>query len=349
MTLVSQCCVVLVVAAVGCRYQALANAADDAREGEAPTGFDSSTDAAPPQFSSCVGLATACGSSAADSCCTSPLVSGGTYYRSYDQAGDSSSGTMGYPARLSAFRLDKYEVTVGRFRAFVNAGMGTQASPPLTGAGARTAISGSGWDASWNPSLPTTKTALMTAVKCDAPFGTWTDAPGGNENRPMNCITWFEAMAFCAWDGGFLPTEAEWNYAAAGGDLQLAYPWSNPAGSLTLDAIHASYNDGTNCVGDGMGGCAVTDLVPVGTKPAGDSRWGQSDLAGNVWEWTLDRYSANYLTPCTDCANTAAAPDRVFRGGSFDNVAFTLRAGYRIYGTPVSRNGSVGVRCARTP
>jgi formylglycine-generating enzyme required for sulfatase activity len=314
----------------------------DASSSDAP-----SVDAAPPPLPSCVGLATTCGAS--DSCCSSPVVTGGTYYRSYDKAADGSSGDTSYPATVSDFRLDKYEVTVGRFRAFVNAGMGTQASPPMSNAGAHASIAGSGWDASWNASLAADKAALVAAVKCDSTYQTWTDTPAANEHRPMNCIDWYEAMAFCAWDGGYLATEAEWNYAATGGDQQRAYPWSSPAGSLTpLDSAHASYNDGTGCVGDGMPSCALTDLVAVGTKPLGDGRWGQSDLGGNVFEWTLDWYAA-YVNPCTNCANITTSSSRVVRGGGFSNDATLLRAGYRGNLTPSGRSGVIGVRCARTP
>jgi len=294
---------------------------------------------------SCAGLTKTCGESGTDDCCSSLAVPGGAYDRSYDVAG---SGDTSSPATVSNFRLDKYEVTVGRFRAFVNAGMGTQTSPPSPGAGAYANIAGSGWDASWNLRLVANTAALVAGVKCSSNYQTWTDTPAASEYRPMNCVTWYEAMAFCAWDGGYLATEAEWNYAAAGGDQQRVYPWSSPADSLMLDGSHASYYDGINCVGDGAAGCSVTDLVAVGTKPLGDGRWGHSDLAGNVWEWTLDWY-ATYVNPCTDCVNIKATSSRVLRGGSFVNDASGLRAGYRGDNGPAVRGIGIGIRCARTP
>jgi formylglycine-generating enzyme required for sulfatase activity len=168
--------------------------------------------------------------------------------------------------------------------------------------------------------------ALIAAVKCDSTYQTWTDAAVANEHRPMGCVTWYEAMAFCAWDGGYLPPEAEWNYAATGGDQQRAFPWSIPSRSLTIDGAHASYRDGTNCVGDGVAGCAVIDLVAVGTKPMGGGRWGQSDLAGNVNEWMLDWYADPYASVCTDCADLTPGSLRVFRGGGFDHGNPALRA-----------------------
>jgi sulfatase modifying factor 1 len=277
---------------------------------DAPTSGDAQLpgDAASPQGISCRNLTATCGATGADSCCISLPVPTGSYYRSYDLGGDGASGTMTNPATVSSFRLDKYEVTVERFRAFVDAGMGTQSSLPPPGAGAHPNLGGSGWDATWNANLGMDKTALVAGVKCGvAPFilPTWTDTPGANEHRPMNCLSWYEAMAFCAWDGGYLPTEAEWNYAAAGGDEQRAYPWSS---SLTsLDDMHASYEVGQKCRGDGLDPCEVTDMVQVGTKFKGDGRWGQSDLAGNVSEWVLD-WSASYPNPCTDCADLTAPP-----------------------------------------
>jgi sulfatase modifying factor 1 len=313
-------------------------------------GVDSiDSDAPPPgQVVSCSNLLATCGASGTDSCCNSPEVLGGSYYRSYDLAGDGMFGSTGFPATVSSFRLDKYEVTVGRFRSFVNAGMGTQSSPPTSGAGAHANIADSGWNASWSSKLTASTSALVAAIKCDAVYQTWTDTPAGNEHRPMNCITWYEAMAFCAWDGGFLPTEAEWNYAATGGDQQRAYPWSNSAGSLPpLESSLASYFDGTNCVGDGLAGCAVTDLVAVGTKDSGVGRWGQSDLAGNVFEWTLDTF-ASYSSTCMNCANLAGTSFRVNRGGSFISNASSARTGYRGNSGSSDRNYNTGVRCART-
>jgi len=336
-----------VVGFSGCGYPPLPELGGGVSD--APTSDAPSSDAAPPpQFLSCAALPATCGANGSDSCCSSPEVPSGSYDRSYDLAGDGDFGSTSFPATVSNFRLDKYEVTVGRFRAFVNAGQGTQASPPIPGEGGHRKIAGSGWDAGWNPSLAKDATALVAAVKCNAMYQTWTDTPATNEHRPMNCITWYEAMAFCAWDGGYLPTEVEWNYAAAGGDQQRAYPWSSPASSLTIDSTHASYNDGMTCIGDGTAGCALTDLVAVGSKPAGDGRWGQSDLAGNVFEWTLDWYAA-YAAMCMDCANVAPASSRVYRGGGFFLTALFLRSGNRNDAMPTDRNVVIGVRCARTP
>ncbi len=284
---------------------------------------------------SCSGLAATCGPSGNDNCCKSLLVPGGTFYRSYDGVDFTDKS---YPATVSDFYLDKYEITVGRFRVFVNAGMGTQASPPTAGAGAHPGIAGSGWDSMWNGWLAATTAALTTNLKCSVPYQTWTDTAGSNEDKPVNCLDWYTAFSFCAWDGGRLATEAEWNYAASGGSEQRYYPWSSPATSTTIDDSYAVYCGGS-CSG----------IQDVGSKsPKGDGKWGQSDLAGNVWEWTLDWYANPYSVPCDNCADWTAASSRVIRGGYFFSSASVLRSAYRSYGDPGSHSNGIGSRCART-
>jgi len=285
---------------------------------------------------SCSGLAATCGPSGNDDCCKSLLVSGGTFYRSYDGVDFTDKS---YPATVDDFYLDKYEITVGRFRQFVKAGMDTLASPPASGAGANLAITCSGWDSTWNTNLAANTAALRTALKCDATYQTWTDTAGSNESKPVNCLDWYTAFAFCAWDGGRLATEAEWNYAASGGNEQRYYPWSSPATFTTIDDSYAVYCGGS---------CSSTQNV--GSKsPKGDGKWGQSDLAGNVWEWTLDWYADPYPMPCDNCADLTAASYRVFRGGSFVNDAPVLRSAGRYFGyAPWNYYYYVGARCART-
>lgn len=305
-----------------------------------------------PEPASCIALPHTCGLMRRDDCCNSPMVVGGDYFRSFDLVGDSASGNMDAPATISNFRLDKYEVTVGRFRAFVEAGQGTQLNPPATGSGANPYVPGSGWEVSWNQFLPANKAALIANLKqCPLNNGsayiTWTDTPGADENLPINCVGWYTAMAFCAWDGGFLPTEAEWNYAAAGGSEQRAYPWSSPSSSTTLDITYASYN----CLADEAPNCAFADILPVGMKPKGDGRWGQSDLAGNLMEWILD-WDEQYPNPCIDCAYLGPHPngERVLRGGQWYTYPIQyLRAGTRTSAPDGEIGFDRGFRCGRAP
>jgi formylglycine-generating enzyme required for sulfatase activity len=299
--------------------------------GASSSGGTSLNGGTPP---SCSGLAATCGPSGNESCCTSLLVPGGTFYRSYDGVDFTDKS---YPATVDSFYLDKYEITVGRFRQFVNQGMGTQTSPPSAGDGVHPGITGSGWDSTWKTNLAANTAALTTNLKCYAGYQTWTDTAGSNESKPVNCLDWYTAFAFCAWDGGRLPTEAEWNYAASGGNEQRYYPWSSPATSTTIDDSYAVYCGGS---------CNGTQNVGL-KSPKGDGKWGQSDLAGNVWEWTLDWYAIPYSMPCNNCADLTVASSRVIRGGLFNYFASYLRSAFRYYGNPWY-DFFIGARCART-
>lgn len=175
----------------------------------------------PGDGASCVGLANHCGLDENESCCTSLLVPGGSFYRSSDAS---------RPATVSDFRLDKYEATAERFNNF---GRAWDAGwRPSAGAGKHTHLNAGsgvsnsaepgfegGWDATWDQNVSVTGTL-------------------GIDTYPVHGINWFEAYAFCIWDGGFLPTEAEWNYAAAGGAEQRYYPWSVPPSSMIIDGTY---------------------------------------------------------------------------------------------------------------
>jgi formylglycine-generating enzyme required for sulfatase activity len=282
---------------------------------------------------SCAGLAANCGPTSAGSCCASNLVSGGTFKRSYDGA---SYENDSYPATVSDFKLDVFEITVGRFRKFV--GAYTQTMTP-SGAGKNpNNPADTGWDTAWNSSLPADANALRSLLNCSTGEATWTDNPGTNENRAINCITWFIAEAFCAWDGGRLPTEAEWNYAAAGGSEQRVFPWSKPASAQSIDCTYANY---AGCDGH---------VADVGyASPKGDGRWGHTNLAGNVAELVLDWYASPYTNPCLNCSNFTAASGRVRRGGGFTGAAGNLLVSYRINVASSAHSNFLGARCAFSP
>ncbi len=292
-----------------------------------------------------------CGSNSNANCCAALGVPGGSYLR---------SDVDGEAATVSSFSLDEFEVTVGRYRKFVNAGLGTQLHPPAKGAGADPHVAGSGWSASWNASLPSATDSLETSFTC-AIEPTWTMSIEDTDDLPMNCLTWYEAFAFCAWDGGRLPSEAEWNYAAAGGGQNRWYPWSDPPDAEYISPQYAVYdctghNGGPPDYGDaGDGGmillCELSDILPVGSRPKGNGRWGHADLAGSMAEWTADWYFDPYPTPCDNCEAIDAGmpeggPQRVYRGGGYYYDPSYLTTWTRQTDFPGNRDDSYGVRCA---
>ncbi len=293
-----------------------------------------------------------CGPDHAESCCSSERVVGGTFFRSFDAVKNTSQS---FPATVSAFALDRFEVTVGRFRRFVAAWDGGWR--PSAGAGKHSHLNDgsglvdssadagtyeTGWDVSWSANLPTNVTDWTSALECDPVNQSWTQTVGTAETAPINCVTWYQAQAFCIWDGGFLPSEAEWNYAAAGGggpDGQRALAWSQPPPSVLVDCTYASYED---CVPEGP--------TFVGKEsPRGDGKWAQADLTGNEWEWNLD-FIGDYVNPCADCAYLSDdGQGRSIRGASFNYPGDQLYVATRDGDDPSIRYSDDGVRCARAP
>jgi formylglycine-generating enzyme required for sulfatase activity len=276
-------------------------------------------------------------------------VTGGTYYRTYTNTGSGPTAEADL-ATVSGFRLDRYLVTVARFRRFVSAWDGGSGYEPPAGSGKHTHLhSGRGlvnaggvgsYETGWLASddgwvAPTNKNLL----DCGS-ANTWTPSVGDGESLPMNCVNWYEAYAFCIWDGGFLPSEAEWEYVAAGGGQQREFPWgSTDAGVANQYAIYGCHyppSDGGSC-----------RLAPVGTASSGAALWGELDMAGDTWEWNLDWF-APYADPCVDCAQLTSSLFRVIRGGAFDSPASYLLPPYRGGRYPSGRT-SFGFRCARTP
>jgi formylglycine-generating enzyme required for sulfatase activity len=300
----------------------------------------------------------ACGD-AGDSCCTSLEVPGGTYARAYNGSADGGPN----PATVSGFRLDKYLVTVGRYRRFVNAWDGGAGFEPDAGSGKHTYLNGGqglvavgeagvdyepGWYASDDVNV-----SPATHLACDPPsYDTWTDDGGASqENLPINCVNWQEAYAFCIWDGAFLPSNAELGFAMAGGSQQLLYPWgsADPAAS-NLYAIYGSANTSCYYPGPGLATCTgVSNIAPVGSAPMGVGVWGQLDLGGELFEWALD-WDWFFYSPCVDCTFMNSSNDyRVVRGGAFNVSNNYLSSALPFWGTPQIPAGANGFRCARAP
>ncbi|HEV3190962.1 MAG TPA: formylglycine-generating enzyme family protein [Polyangiaceae bacterium] len=186
-------------------------------------------------------------------------------------------------------------------------------------------------------------------LACNMNFSTWTNTASSQENLPITCENWFEARAFCIWDGGFLPSESEWEFAGVAGSQQRAYPWGSTApGTLNQYAIYSCYYGG----GAGPGTCSGTaNIAPVGSAPQGAGLWGQLDMAGDAAEWTLD-LTVSPPPTCTDCAFlTNGDVYRAVHGGAFNDdtthIAPLISQAY----DPSQRLGYVapGFRCARIP
>ncbi len=161
----------------------------------------------------------------------------------------------------------------------------------------------------------------------------WGDRRFNQDEQPVVGVCWAEALAYCEWVGGRLPTEAEWEFACrAGGTTD--YCFGSDAAKLEQ---YAWFDDNSQ-----------NQTQPVGLKPAND--WGFHDMHGNVWEWCSDWRNENYYarSPKKDPPGPDSGLDRVVRGGSWRSSAENCRSAFRNSRTPGFRYDYVGFRVARS-
>lgn len=172
--------------------------------------------------------------------------------------------------------------------------------------------------------------------------------PGGEPaldelDHPVTWVDYADAIAFCAWLGVRLPTEAEWEKAARGDDAQ-PYPWGNrDPGAPDIVVNHRTLS----ALAHFGGGAKDGRTAPVGSCSGGTSPYGLLDMAGNVWEWVGSVY-APYPYRADDGREDPASPhERVLRGGSYASPARHLRCAARSRSYPGRLAPHIGFRVAR--
>lgn len=245
-------------------------------------------------------------------------VSAGEFWMGCNTQGDPECDDDEKPGRtvkVEDFRLDRTEVTVAQYTRCVEAGGCKSEGLTLEG---------------------------ITIQIGDKDHSDWIQecnwGKAGREDRPINCINWQQASAYCSWAGKRLPTEIEWEKAARGKDKRT-YPWGKDgfqkAGRVaniadeTFKRLNADMPSAEG-YDDGFLGTA-----PVGSFPDGASPDGALDMIGNVAEWTADRH---------DAGGTQLP---IVRGGSWLVPPRAARASDRVWYGPDTRSMGVGFRCAQ--
>jgi len=266
---------------------------------------------------------------------------------------------------IRGFWMDKTEVTNTEFRKFVNeTGYQTIAERPLDtadfpGVPKEKLVSGS---VVFSP--PDKSVSLQNPMQwwSYVPDAYWQHPKGpgssieGEAQKPVVHVSFRDAQSYCEWADKRLPTEAEWEYAAKGGEDNPRYYWGGslkPKGQWQANIYQGEFPH-QNTAEDGF-----TEVAPVKSFPA--NPYGLYDMEGNVWEWVSDYYDPNYYeqSPTVDPQGPSEGynprgsgpPLRVQKGGSFlcsDQYCKRYLAGSRGKGVETSASTNLGFRCVES-
>jgi len=180
----------------------------------------------------------------------------------------------------------------------------------------------------WVSKYPVTQKQYKDAMGTNPSYSGY----GIGDNYPVNNVSWYDADEFCNAVGGRLLTEAEWEFAARGGNKSKGYIYS---GSNNLDEVGWYWDNS---------GTYKYECKPVGQKLPNEL--GIYDMSGNVWEWVSDWYGDYSSNAQTDPTGPSTGSDRVFRGGGWDSNSQYCRVAIRNGNSPSTRDHDLGLRVA---
>ncbi|MHA7271767.1 formylglycine-generating enzyme family protein [Arthrobacter sp. HLT1-20] len=312
------------------------------------SGHETHAPAAPQTFSLSVPPRTATAVHAEVTIAAGTFAMGDPFDEGYPADGE----TPVHQVQVSAFSIDTTAVSNAAFAAFVDAtGYRTESEQYGTSAVFHLAVQAQQADI-LGPAAGTPWWMSVRGADWAHPAGplsSWQDIP----NHPVTQVSHADALAYCAWVGRALPTEAQWEYAARGGLEQARYPWGNELHGTAPDGgtvHHCNIWQGTfpteNTCDDGFLTTAPVDSF----EPNG---YGLFQTSGNVWEWCADWFLPKYYKSClangtvADPAGPTIGRGRVMRGGSYlchDSYCNRYRLAARSSNTPDSASGNLGFR-----
>lgn len=235
-----------------------------------------------------------------------------------------------HQAKVDTFYIDVAEVDNAKFNRFVDklkGGSVLKDHPQLANKELSTATPhcwvSRNWEPSFASSVKSSPSNLPSYVQIEPEFfkDYWT--PGVNDSHPARGVNFWEAWYYCRWVGKDLPTEAEWELAAKGGEDRL-YPW----GDIEPDSQHLYCNYGSEHPAED----GYRYAAPVTAFEAGRSAYGCYSMAGNVWEWCKDFYDATHYSAGEGTGKTINNPagpplgdKRVIRGGAYTSTIYECR------------------------